>query len=336
MPAPIAPVQLLSVRRLKVYHPLPQAWPWSRPGYVKAVEDVHFNLHAGETLGIVGESGCGKSTLARALVGLQPVTSGGISYGAHDLARLAKTQWRPLRRDIQMVFQDPVASLDPRMTIGESVGEPLFALHPEITVAERQRRVAEMLERVGLLPAHVNRYPHEFSGGQCQRAGIARALIVKPKILICDEPVSSLDVSVQAQIINLLSTLQREEKLTMIFIAHDLAVVRHLSHRVLVMYLGRIVEQASTEELFSAPRHPYTRALLASVPGNPLSIDATAHGDLPSPLEPPSGCVFRTRCPIADSHCADDIPHLRRLGRTHYAACHYVQAQSADQALGLA
>ncbi len=335
MSAVIAPAQLLSVRRLKVYHPLPQPWPWSAPGFVKAVEDVHFNLHAGETLGIVGESGCGKSTLARALAGLQPVTSGGISYGPHDLARLTREAWRPLRREIQMVFQDPIASLDPRMTIGESVGEPLLALQPELGAAERQRRVLEMLERVGLSAAQAQRYPHEFSGGQCQRAGIARALIVKPKILICDEPVSSLDVSVQAQIINLLRELQREQALTMIFIAHDLAVVRHLSHRVLVMYLGRIVEQASTQELFGHPRHPYTRALLASVPGNPLNLDASAEGELPSPLEPPSGCVFRTRCPIADTHCAADIPHLRRLGRTHYAACHYVQAQSADQALGL-
>jgi len=335
MSAVPSPAALLSVRRLKVYHPLPQPWPWSAPGYVKAVEDVHFNLHAGETLGIVGESGCGKSTLARALAGLQPVTSGGIRYGAHDLATLSREQWRPLRREIQMVFQDPIASLDPRMSLGDSIGEPLFALHPELEADERRRRVCAMLERVGLSAEHYHRYPHEFSGGQCQRVGIARALIVKPKILICDEPVSSLDVSVQAQIINLLAELQREQNLTLICIAHDLAVVRHLSHRVLVMYLGRIVEQAATEELFEQPRHPYTRALLASVPGNPLGLNASADGELPSPAEPPSGCVFRTRCPIADTHCAGDIPYLRRLGRTHYAACHYVQAQSADQALGL-
>lgn len=320
---------LLSVRRLKVYHPLPQPWPWSPPGFVRAVDDVHFNLHAGETLGIVGESGCGKSTLARALIGLMPVHSGGIVYGAYDLARLSSEQWRPLRQEIQMVFQDPVASLDPRMTVGESVGEPLRALMPELDGVERARRVVAMLERVGLSAAHVNRYPHEFSGGQCQRVGIARALIVKPKILICDEPVSSLDVSVQAQIVNLLRDLQRETGLAMIFIAHDLAVVRHLAHRVLVMLLGKIIEQASRDELFEAPRHPYTRALLEAAAAHDPQSETPApkplDGELPSPFSPPSGCVFRTRCPMADDHCAHAVPHLRRMGPSHFAACHFLE-----------
>ncbi|MBI2383113.1 MAG: ATP-binding cassette domain-containing protein [Gammaproteobacteria bacterium] len=332
-PAPVKPI--LSVRRLKVHYPLPRQWPWEREGVVRAVDDVHFNLYPGETLGIVGESGCGKSTLARALVGLQPVGAGGIAYGAHDLARLPADAWRPLRRDIQMVFQDPVASLDPRMTIGESVAEPLRALQPELGEIERGARVARMLERVGLSAAHANRYPHELSGGQCQRAGIARALILRPKILVCDEPVSALDVSVQAQIVNLLRELQREYGLSLIFIAHDLAVVRHVAHRVLVMYLGRVMEQASCDELFAQPRHPYTRALLAAVPsaepdGAQSHPRTLLEGELPSPAVPPSGCVFRTRCPIADTHCAREAPYLRRVGATAHAACHYVSGDLVD------
>jgi len=325
---PAASRPILSVRRLKVHYPLAGEWPWRRGGAVRAVEDVHFNLHAGETLGIVGESGCGKSTLARALVGLQPVTGGGIAYEGRDLARLDEAGWRPLRRDIQMVFQDPLASLDPRMTVGESVAEPLQWLAPELDAVARERRVAEMFERVGLPAAHRHRYPHEFSGGQCQRVGIARALVVKPRILVCDEPVSALDVSVQAQIVNLLAEIQREQGLAMLFIAHDLGVVRHLSHRVLVMYLGRVMEQADTAELFDSPRHPYTRALLAAMPvapGAPRVARTVLEGELPSPADPPSGCVFRTRCPMADEMCARETPWLRRVGATAHAACHYVQ-----------
>ena len=321
-------VPLLSVRSLKVQHVLPRPWPWSPVLRLRAVDDVHFNLRAGETLGIVGESGCGKSTLARALVGLVPATSGGIVYGGQDLTRLTREQWRPLRRDIQMVFQDPTASLNPRMTIGESIAEPLRALMPELDTAERARRVAAMLERVGLSPTQINRFPHEFSGGQCQRAVIARALIVNPKILICDEPVTALDVSVQAQIVNLLRDLQRDSGLAMIFIAHDLAVVRQISHRVLVMYLGKLVEQAARDELFDSPRHPYTKALLEAAAAHEPDAEGQPHkplvGELPSALEPPSGCVFRTRCPIADDPCLREVPHLRRMGATHFAACHFL------------
>ena len=326
--APARPV--LSVRRLKVEYALPGPWPWSRAGTLRAVDDVHFDLQPGETLGIVGESGCGKSTLARALVGLQPVTAGGIVLEGRDVARFDDAQWRPLRRHVQMVFQDPIASLDPRMPIAESVAEPLLALCPEMDAAAREARVAQLLERVGLAGLG-GKFPHELSGGQCQRAGIARALVARPRILVCDEPVSALDVSVQAQVLELLAELQREEGLSMIFIAHDLAVVRHLCHRVLVMYLGRVMEQAPAAELFARPRHPYTRALLAAVPG-PGAPPVPLAGELPSPADPPSGCVFRTRCPMADDLCAREMPYLRRVGERSHAACHYVQGGEAGTA----
>lgn len=323
-----AATALLAVRRLKVHYKLPAALPWGRPGWLKAVDGVDFNLAAGETLGIVGESGCGKSTLARTLAGLQTVTSGGIEYAGRNITRLDEAAWRPLRREIQMVFQDPLASLDPRMTIGASIAEPLEALYPEVGRAERTSRVLAMLEKVGLSASLVNRYPHEFSGGQCQRVGIARALIVRPRVLICDEPVSALDVSVQAQIVNLLADLQAEYGLSMIFIAHDLAVVRHISRRVMVMYLGKVMEQASREALFASPVHPYTRALLAAVPGaggarKPLE------GEIPSPADPPQGCVFVTRCPIADSHCGRHPPTLVRAIHGGFSACHFTAAVSA-------
>lgn len=314
---------LLAVRRLKVHYRLPSPWPWMKPGWLKAVDGVDFNLAAGETLGVVGESGCGKSTLARALAGLQPASSGGIEFEGRNVTRLDEDAWRPLRRDIQMVFQDPLASLDPRMSIGASVAEPLEALYPEIGRAERESRVRAMLERVGLSAALYNRYPHEFSGGQCQRVGIARALIVRPRLLICDEPVSALDVSIQAQIVNLLAELQAEYGLAMIFIAHDLAVVRHISRRVLVMYLGKVMEQAERDALFSSPVHPYTRALLASVPGHRGARRESLDGEIPSPADPPQGCVFVTRCPIADAHCARLSPTLARAVHGGYSACHF-------------
>jgi oligopeptide transport system ATP-binding protein len=322
---------LLEVRRLGVQYPLRGRWSWSAPGSLRAVEEVNFNLHAGETLGIVGESGSGKSTLARALVGLQPVSSGAITFDGSNIAQLDPASWRPLRRDIQIVFQDPLASLDPRMSIGRIVAEPLQALRPGISAAEREEMVSAMLERVGLSRLHVNRYPHEFSGGQCQRVGIARALIVRPKLLVCDEPVSALDVSVQAQIINLLKDLQREYGLAMIFIAHDLAVVRHISHRVLVMYMGRMMEQADRDTLFAAPAHPYTKALLAAIPSDdPVHIERRQRqmleGEIPSPANPPPGCVFATRCPMADEHCGRQVPHVRRLANGTVAACHYLAA----------
>lgn len=329
MNAEVAP--LLEVRRLCVRYPIPRTWPWQAAGEVRAVEEVNFNLRAGETLGIVGESGCGKSTLARALAGLQVVSAGAIQFQGRELSRLTEDQWRPLRRDIQMVFQDPQASLDPRMTIGRIIAEPLEALCPELDADQRQARVLAMLERVGLSAAHINRYPHEFSGGQCQRVGIARALVVRPKLLICDEPVSALDVSVQAQIINLLADLQKEFGLAMIFIAHDLAVVRHISHRVMVMYLGRVMEQARRDELFAAPAHPYTKALLSSVPvADPSRVSEkkrqVLEGEIPSPANPPPGCVFATRCPMADEQCSRSAPHIRRLSSGAVVACHYVMA----------
>jgi oligopeptide transport system ATP-binding protein len=314
---------ILSVRRLTIEFPLAGDWPWSRGGLLRAVDDLHFDLQPGEALGIVGESGCGKSTLARALVGLQRANGGGIVLNGRDVARLDEKAWRPLRRDIQMVFQDPLASLDPRMTIAQSVEEPLRALRPELDAGARTVRVAEILARVGLEPELAQRFPHELSGGQCQRAGIARALVVEPKVLVCDEPVSALDIAVQAQILALLSGLQRERNLALIFISHDLAVVKQLCQRVLVMYLGRVMEQAPAAELFARPRHPYTRALLAAVPGP--NGAAPLEGDLPSPSDPPSGCVFRTRCPMADELCAREVPHLRKVGEASYAACHFVQ-----------
>jgi oligopeptide transport system ATP-binding protein len=319
---------LLSVRRLRVYYHAPAAWPWLANTSVKAVDGVDFDLHAGQTLGIAGESGCGKSTLARALIGLQPVTSGSIRLASEELTRLPSTGWRNLRRQMQLVFQDPFASLDPCRTVGESVVEPLVTLYPKTSKAERQRQALETLEKVGLSQHHLQRYPHEFSGGQCQRIGIARALVVRPKLLICDEPVSALDVSIRAQIINLLKELQRDLGLAMIFISHDLSVVRRVSDRVLIMYLGRIMEHAGCEELFRHAGHPYTRALLSAVPIPEPDRERARQrlvlrGELPSPASAPSGCVFRSRCPWAVDLCAREAPALRRFGPTHATACHY-------------
>jgi oligopeptide transport system ATP-binding protein len=325
---------LLAARRLSVRYTAPGASPWKPAVLVHAVEEVYLNLYAGETLGVVGESGCGKSTLARALIGLEPAAAGAITYRGQDIERFSERQWRPLRREIQMVFQDPLASLDPRMTIGRIIAEPLEALCPDMSGQDRASRVVETMERVGLSRELVNRYPHEFSGGQCQRVGIARALVVRPKVLICDEPVSALDVSVQAQVINLLRDLQREYGMALLFIAHDLAVVRHISHRVMVMYLGRVMETAETDALFSQPAHPYTRALLAAVPSASKPGELAARlleGELPDPCDPPSGCVFRTRCPVADSHCAAQLPTSRRTLNGGFAACHYVAAEAQQK-----
>ncbi|MGQ0501930.1 MAG: ABC transporter ATP-binding protein [Panacagrimonas sp.] len=330
MNRPKAPPALLAVRHLKVHYEVDAGWPWSEKCLLKAVDGVGFNLAAGETLGIVGESGCGKSTLARALAGLQPVTAGAIEFDGRIISGLDEKAWRPLRREIQMVFQDPLASLDPRMTIGASIAEPLEALCPELGRAEREARVGAMLDRVGLSASQYNRYPHEFSGGQCQRVGIARALVVRPRMLICDEPVSALDVSVQAQIVNLLADLQAEYQLAMIFIAHDLAVVRHISRRVMVMYLGKVMEQADRDTLFSGPAHPYSRALLASVPGVPGTLSREPlRGEIPSPSNPPSGCVFVTRCPISDDHCHRQVPILARAIHGGFSACHFTAQETA-------
>lgn len=300
----------------------------------RAVDGVDFNLYAGETVGIVGESGSGKSSLARALAGLQRTHSGAIEYTTRDgrtvdLARLDAKAWQPLRRDIQLVFQDPQSSLNPRHRIGRIVEEPLKSLFPQLSKTERTVRMLAMLEKVGLGTEHAERFPHELSGGQAQRVGIARALIVQPRVLICDEPVSALDVSVQAQIVNLLSELQAEYGLAMIFIAHDLAVVRHLSQRMMVMYFGRIMEQAPREVLFTQAVHPYTRALLAAMPPDDLTYapeypHAALEGEVPDPQNPPPGCVFVTRCPMADQTCNRSMPTLRRVAHGGYAACHFV------------
>ena len=325
---------LLDVRDLSVTFAIRREgdMPWTEPLRLRAVNGVSFTLNPGETLGIVGESGCGKSTLARALIRMVPAEGRVLWQGKTDLLSLAPRAMLPFRREIQMVFQDPLASLNPRMTVGQIIAEPLRTHHPGLGRDEVKARVQRMMERVGLLPNQINRYPHEFSGGQCQRIGIARALVVEPKLLICDEPVSALDVSIQAQVINLLGELQRELGLAMIFIAHDLSVVKHISDRVMVLYLGRVMEEASSAELFAHAAHPYTKALLSAVPiPDPKAERAKKviplDGDLPSPFAPPSGCVFRTRCAIADGVCAERVPAL--LGPSgHQVACHLAQVNA--------
>ena len=298
---------------------------------VRAVDDVSFHLNRGETLGIVGESGCGKSTLARLLVRLETPTAGRVLFEGRNVFDLAGGELRRLRRNLQMVMQDPYTSLNPRMTVGDIVGEP-FEIHPEVAPrSSRRARVQELLDRVGLNPEHINRYPHQFSGGQRQRIGIARALALKPKAIICDEPVSALDVSIQAQVINLLEDLQAEFGLAYVFIAHDLSVVRHISDRVAVMYLGRFVEIGSDTDIYERASHPYTQALLSAAPvPDPAARDTgrtiRLEGDVPSPANPPSGCRFRTRCWKARDVCAAESPALElREGTTHPSACHFAE-----------
>ena len=296
---------------------------------VRAVDGVSFALHEGETLGLVGESGCGKSTVCRAILQLVAPTSGSVRFDGRELVGLSPRELRPLRRQIQMIFQDPFASLNPRKRVGQIVGDPL-ALHGLADGAELKRTVQELLERVGLQAEHYNRYPHEFSGGQRQRIGIARAIGLRPKVVIADEPVSALDVSVQAQIINLLDDLQREFAMAYLFVAHDLGVVRHVSDRVAVMYLGKIVEQADADSLYRRPRHPYTHALLSAVPipdprGRSDRHRSTLSGDVPSPIDPPSGCRFHTRCPVATDVCRSTEPALLEVGSGHWVACHHPQ-----------
>ncbi|MGY4575312.1 dipeptide ABC transporter ATP-binding protein [Bradyrhizobium pachyrhizi] len=292
-------------------------------GTVHAVDGVSFALGAGETLGLVGESGCGKSTVARTVLRLVEPTSGAIKLDGEDIASLSKTALRPYRRSMQIVFQDPFASLNPRMTAGDIVGEPLI-VHGLATGAKKQERVAELFQQVGLRPDQMKNFPHQFSGGQRQRICIARALSLGPRLIVCDEPVSALDVSIQAQVINLLIDLQRKQNFSYLFIAHDLAVVAHISHRVAVMYLGRIVEIADKHELFANPRHPYTQALLASVPIADPKAKRTApliDGDVPSPINPPSGCAFHTRCRYAMDRCKIERPALQAAGPVHQVAC---------------
>lgn len=319
---------LLTVRQLRVHYPLPRRW--GQPArQLHAVDGLQLDLAPGETLGVVGESGCGKSTLARALVGLQAATTGAILLDGKDITRLGAEGWRRLRRQVQMVFQDPLASLNPRLTIGANIAEPLINLFPELDAKARWQQVLDILPLVGLKAEHANRYPHEFSGGQNQRACIARALIVRPRVLVCDEAVSALDVTVRAQILELIQQLQRELQFGLIFISHDLAVVRQISDRVMVMYLGKIMEQTTTAQLFEHPRHPYTRALLSAVPIPDPVLERQRKrviltGEPPSADTPPEGCVFRSRCPMADDLCGRQVPALRRLTSTSFAACHYV------------
>jgi oligopeptide transport system ATP-binding protein len=317
---------LLSVRDLKVHFKVRGEGLFPEKRTLKAVNGVSFDLYPGETLGIVGESGCGKSTLARALLNLIPATSGQVVWMGRDRAGAGADGWQQVRKSVQMVFQDPLASLNPRMNIAQIVGEPLRTHHPELGNDEILARVRALLLRVGMSESHLYRYPHEFSGGQCQRIGIARALILQPKLIICDEPVSALDVSIQAQIINLLKDLQRERQLALVFIAHDLAVVKHVSQRILVMYLGRVMELANKQALYAAPKHPYTRALLSAVPlADPKlergKVIQLLTGDLPSPIDPPSGCVFRTRCPQAFEKCPLEVPPLMAIDGNSQAAC---------------
>ena len=317
---------LLSVRNLRVHFPLPGP-AFTEKRVVKAVDGVSFDLAAGETLGIVGESGCGKSTLGRAVLQLIPPSAGQVVWLGQDLQGRSKRDMRALRQDMQIIFQDPLAALDPRMTVGAIIAEPLDTFEPNLPKPEREARVAETMQRVGLSPALINRYPHEFSGGQCQRIGIARAMVLKPKLIVCDEPVSALDVSIQAQIVNLLRKLQREENLALIFISHNLSVVRLISSRVMVLYLGKVAELADRDEIYQAPRHPYTQALLSAVPVPDPDFERrktriSLSGELPSPINPPSGCVFRTRCPIAIERCAEAAPALEPVTGSHIVACH--------------
>ncbi len=323
---------ILQVRDLSVtFDVSPRgAMPWTKPLKLKAVDKVSFNLNKGETLGIVGESGCGKSTLARAVIRMLPASGGSVTWMGQPIFDLSQRNMTALRRDVQMIFQDPLASLDPRMTIGQIVAEPLLTHMPKMSRSERDAEVRAVLDRVGILPSMINRYPHEFSGGQCQRIGIARALITKPDLIVCDEPVSALDVSIQAQVINLLMELQSEIGLSLIFIAHDLSVVKHISDRVMVLYLGNMVELAESKSLYSNAKHPYTKALIASVPvPDPTfakpEIDALLAGDLPSPINPPSGCVFRTRCSKATELCAREKPVAQSIGSDHSVACHHIE-----------
>ncbi len=320
--------RLVMVRNLKMYFPVKRGVIFDRVvGHVHAVDDVTFSVRQGETLGLVGESGCGKSTTGRAVLQIYKPTAGEVHYKGRDITKLRGNELRRLRRDMQMIFQDPFASLDPRMTVGGIIAEPL-EIHNIAKGREKEEKVREMLRIVGLNPYFANRYPHEFSGGQRQRIGIARALALEPEFIVCDEPISALDVSIQAQIINLLEELQEQYNLTYLFIAHDLAVVRHISDRVAVMYVGKIVEIADRNELYELPLHPYTKALLSAVPIPDPTVEKRRsriilQGDVPSPVNPPTGCRFHPRCPFARADCSQAEPPLEQVRPNHWVACFY-------------
>ena len=325
---------LLEVRDLKVHFPVRHGIFGRVKASVKAVDDVSFSIAAGETLGLVGESGCGKSTLGRAVLRLVEPTSGRVIFEAEEMTRLHGAGLRARRRGFQMIFQDPYSSLNPRMTVEQIIGEAIEIHHLAPNREAREKRVADLLRAVGLDTAHARRYPHEFSGGQRQRIGIARALAVEPKLIVCDEPVSALDVSVQAQIINLLQDLQEQRRIAYLFIAHDLAVVEHISRRVLVMYLGKIVESADARTIISSPKHPYTQALISAVPVvDPASKQRriVLPGDVPSPIHPPGGCPFHPRCPIAEARCRVEIPTLREITPDHWTACHLAKQDLGER-----
>ncbi|MCZ4280557.1 dipeptide ABC transporter ATP-binding protein [Kiloniella laminariae] len=327
----ISDTVLLDVKDLKVHFSIPGGGLFQKAKLLKAVDGVSFQVRAGETLGVVGESGCGKSTLGRAVLRLLEPTAGQVAWLGQDMGGMKSETLRSARADLQVIFQDPLASLDPRMTIGQIIAEPLITHKPHLSKEEVKEAVKAIMAKVGLLPDQLNRYPHEFSGGQCQRIGIARAMILEPKLIVCDEAVSALDVSIQAQIVNLLMRLQKEFHLSLIFISHNLSIVRHISNRIMVLYLGRMMELADRDQIYSDPLHPYTKALISAVPIPDPKVERNKEhialkGDLPSPLNPPSGCVFRTRCPFAKEICATDVPELKVYDGKREAACHFVES----------
>ena len=322
------PEPLIRVHNLKKHFPITAGVFRRQVGTVKAVDGISFDLLPKETLGLVGESGCGKTTAGRTVLNLYTATEGKVYFGQTEVTALGVNQLRLMRQKMQMIFQDPQDSLNPRMTVGSIISEPLLE-HTQASGSQRTERVEELLQAVGLNAKYMNRYPHEFSGGQRQRIGVARALALNPEFIICDEPIAALDVSIQAQVVNLLEDLQEKFGLTYLFISHDLGMIRHIARRVAVMYLGHIVEIATSQDLYRRPQHPYTQALLSAVPTHDPVREQTREriiltGDVPSPADPPSGCPFRTRCPSAESKCAEEVPELRQIGTGHRVACHLV------------
>jgi len=322
------PEPLIRVQNLKKHFPITAGVFRRQVGTVKAVDGISFDLLPKETLGLVGESGCGKTTAGRTVLNLYTATEGKVYFGQTEVTALGVNQLRLMRQKMQMIFQDPQDSLNPRMTVGSIISEPLLE-HTQASGSQRTERVEELLQAVGLNAKYMNRYPHEFSGGQRQRIGVARALALNPEFIICDEPIAALDVSIQAQVVNLLEDLQEKLGLTYLFISHDLGMIRHIARRVAVMYLGHIVEIATSQDLYRRPQHPYTQALLSAVPTHDPVREQTRKriiltGDVPSPADPPSGCPFRTRCPSVESKCAEEVPELRQIGTGHRVACHLV------------